>query len=191
MVGNVTKSIWQGIISNTGTVEGQQTMRDKAIAALTSPGLAVVNGTDITRAAAVGIDISSDVPAINAQLPSDNASSTELKSLLNQFLSTYSRIRRLDYYVHVTRWGTSGSANYHAFQYSRRGIGNSLDDTPAMANLYDDIESEEDINLDKYKQIIEGLNTAIETNKDVLHSANVVYCHSSCHSNCHASRGRR
>lgn len=192
MTNEVTKTIWGGLISSTGTVGGATTLRQQATDKLNSG--TPVTSTDISRAAAAGVTLGASIPSTNALLAlSDDISNSNLVSTLNSFLSLYSQIRVFTFHRNRTSWSNGNGAavtpdyNKSAFKTNPSVSTGSV---VAPAGAYDDIEEADVIDVSAYEAIIATLRGVITTNS-TTGDVTVNYCHSSCHSVCHGSRGRR
>lgn len=194
MANEVTKTIWGGLISSTAAVGGVTTMRQQATSELIPGSPAVATSTDIARAAATGVTLSSSIPSNDAKSSlSSDVGSGNLVTTLNSFLSLYSKTRIFTFHRIRSSWGNGNGAavtpDYTRTSYKvSPGVTSVSDGAPGGA--YDNIEANDAIDLSNYHAIITTLRGVITTNSN-KGDATVNYCHSSCHSVCHSARGRR
>lgn len=183
MAQDVSKSIWENLIDQTGSVGGVTTMRQSAENSFTNR----VNGTDISRAG--GLGLSASIPSTGANI-GNNVDSSNLIAQLNTFLALYSKVRSYDFYLSITRWGSSCCSSSTSFQYSRDGYRAAEGGSSPPGGVYNNIGGGDLIDRSEYESIITTLNGTITAANNAF-GGNVTFCHNSCHSNCHGARGRR
>lgn len=180
---DVSKSVWENLIDQLGSVGGVTTMRQSGENSFTNR----VNGTDISRAG--GLGLSASIPSTGANIGND-VDTSNLIAQLNAFLALYSKVRSYNFYLSITRWGSSCCSSSISFQYSREGYRAALGGSGPPGGVYNNIQGGDVIDRSEYETVITTLNSTIVSANSTF-DENVTFCHNSCHSNCHGARGRR
>lgn len=193
MSSEITKSIWGGLISGSGVIEGETTLRQFSTDQIGIHAPAPTSG-DITIAAASGVLLSTALPTDNASVSlSADTSSAALISTLNSFLGLYSQLRIFTFHRWRTSWG-DGNIRAITPDYNRQAFKSSppvhFSSDGVPANTYDNIDVSHEIDLSDYKAVIATLRNTIGNNS-TKNEVTINYCHSSCHSVCHSAGGRR
>ena len=144
--------------------------------------------TDVTISAGT-ITLNDFNSVVVGDLPSNNVSSSDLQTMLENYTREFSQVRTVRFLKNIN--------GVYTYQYSRfaRIVDSGvplLDDSYIQPNVtvYDDIQPLEDIDLVKYQNILTVLSGTLNVNFSDAYT-DKFFCHSSCHSNCHSSRGRR
>lgn len=185
---DVAEDIWAGLISDSGTIGGVETMFNEAQDSLRASSPAVVNSTDIARAAGNGVSIAANTANTEARVAlGGDINTPNLKTVLDDFSKLYTRTRIYTFHQTRTSFG-GGNAAPVTPDFTKKGYQSSLGGSAGTfvpASLL-----EGSVDRTDYESVITQLRGHI-TSESGVGGGTLNYCHSSCHNACHAARGRR